>query len=85
MMHMTFYVGNAATILFDGWTTPADNPGPLIGSCLALMAMAILYQWLLSFRFEREVAVTKLRNSEMKSLLTPLSGDHKSYALIICF
>ena len=67
-MHMTFYWGWDATILFSSWQTPESSAGPLVGSCLALMAFCIIYQWLLSFRYEREAAMQKLKKAELEPI-----------------
>jgi len=50
MMKMYFHFGISETILFFGWQT--SNVGQLIGSCLLLFVVALLYEGLKVFREE---------------------------------
>jgi len=47
-MQMTFYASTHVTILFDGWQT--TGVGDLIGSCIGIFFLAILYEGLKYFR-----------------------------------
>jgi len=48
MMQMTFYASAKVTILFDQWQT--TGAGDLIGSCIGIFLLAILYEGLKYFR-----------------------------------
>ena len=64
MMKMYFHVGIEETILFHGWKT--TNVAQLIGSCILLFVVALLYEGLKVFREELLVRANQellLRNS----------------------
>ncbi|CAM6092313.1 unnamed protein product [Calypogeia fissa] len=48
MMHMTFYWGTEATLLFDGWMT--ETYVQYFMSLLAIVLFAILHEWLYNLR-----------------------------------
>jgi hypothetical protein len=50
MMKMYFHVGSEETILFKFWRT--ENAGALVGSCLILFVVAMLYEGLKVLREE---------------------------------
>ncbi|BBN08395.1 solute carrier family 31 (copper transporter), member 1 [Marchantia polymorpha subsp. ruderalis] len=48
MMHMTFYWGTIATLLFDEWVT--RTPLQYYLSLVAIVIFAIIHEWLFMFR-----------------------------------
>eukprot|EP00699_Malawimonas_sp_californiana_P001643 EC715936.1.p1 GENE.EC715936.1~~EC715936.1.p1 ORF type:complete len:152 (+),score=20.77 EC715936.1:106-561(+) len=68
MMHMTFYWGWDVTLLFDSWRTTTDQGGAYFGSLVAIIALAIAYQWLVAFRVERESVLVRSNSLQLKSL-----------------
>lgn len=65
-MHMTFYAGYKATILFACWHTTSLQE--MTGSCIAVLAMAVVYEGLKAARqWLKEAAVKRGRNHQEDS------------------
>lgn len=69
MMQMTFYASTNVTLLFDFWKT--TNAGQLVGSCVAVFVIALLFE---ALRAYREVLYTRYASSERAGSNAALVG-----------
>ncbi|MCO5570810.1 hypothetical protein L7F22_024538 [Adiantum nelumboides] len=75
MMHMTFYWGKQATILFDGWTTSTWLNYSL--SLVALFAASIVLQYIANLRITGSPVSGKSSSSSSTGVKAPLLGKGK--------
>ncbi|CAM8952661.1 unnamed protein product [Rhodiola kirilowii] len=52
MMHMTFFWGSHAEVLFAGW--PGTNTGMYVFSLMVIFAMAVLMEWISNSNFIKQ-------------------------------
>ncbi|CAN6478705.1 unnamed protein product [Victoria cruziana] len=77
MMHMTFYWGKEATLLFDGWKTTTWLGYGL--SLVALFLLSTFYQYIESFRISLQTAsAVNTLDSGIQTPLLSNSGFAKS-------
>ncbi|PON80952.1 Ctr copper transporter [Trema orientale] len=67
MMHMTFFWGSNATILFPGW--PGTRPGMYVVALVFVFVLAVIVEWLSHCRLIKPGSTSQVGASLVQTLL----------------